>query len=121
MVKLRRIRSVKRPGRRLYRLVKKMHQLFCKESLLKELNRTLTTSALGGEKGKELDQVSEDGLQESDTVLLMLKPSTDSKDVTLGLMELRWNPDTLTCIMPLSNFWIKVTKGSRMNTFIHFW
>ena len=29
--------------------------------------------------------------------------------------------DTLTCIMPLSNFWIKVTKGSRMNTFIHFW
>ena len=47
VVKHRRIRSVKRPGRRLYRLVKKMHQLFCKESLLKELNRTLTTSASG--------------------------------------------------------------------------
>ena len=51
--------------------------------------------ALGGEGGEELDQVSEDGLPESDTVLLMLKPSTDSRDVTLGLMELRWNPDTL--------------------------
>ena len=66
--------------------------------------------ALGGEGGEELDQVSEDGLQESDTVLLMLKPSTDSRDVTLGLMELRWNPDTLTCIMPLSNFGSKLLR-----------